>query len=113
MVVVPPVDIYAPDPEELLEVFEAPDALHALRHDELVSDLVAGLVAFPASPAWLPDEADGEASFSVYTTNNPTEPDQPFLLIFRTARIVTAIVVRDHARKTMASTGRILGFSSI
>jgi hypothetical protein len=113
VVVVTSVDIHAPDPEKPLEVFEAPDALHALRHDELVSDLVAGLVAFSVSPAWLPDEANGEASFSVYKTNNPTEPDQPFLLIFRTVRIVTAIVIRDHTRKTMASTGRILGFSSI
>jgi len=43
--------------------------------------LVAGLVAFSAWPVGLPDEADGEASFSVYKTNNPAELNQSFLLI--------------------------------
>jgi hypothetical protein len=38
----------------------------------------------------LADEADGEASFSVYETKDPTDGDQPFLLVFRTVRIVTA-----------------------
>jgi hypothetical protein len=52
--------------------------------------LKAGSVAFTAHPVMLPDKADGEASFSVYKTNNPAKPDQPFLLIARTGRIVTA-----------------------
>ena len=57
--------------------------------------LIAGPVAAPALPIRLPDEADREASFSVYKTNNPAAKlDQPFLLVFRTDRIVTA-----HARK--------------
>jgi hypothetical protein len=38
----------------------------------------------------LADDADGEASFSVYETKDPTDRDQPFLLVFRTVRIVTA-----------------------
>ncbi len=52
--------------------------------------LVAGPVAFTAHPVLLPDEADGEATLSVYKTNNPAKSDQPFLLIARTGRIVTA-----------------------
>jgi hypothetical protein len=52
--------------------------------------LKAGSVAFTAHPVMLPDKADGEASFSVYKTNNPAKPNQPFLLVFCTDRIVTA-----------------------
>ena len=40
-------------------------------------------------PIWLPDEADGEASLSVYKANNPAKSDQPFLLIVRTQHVVT------------------------
>jgi hypothetical protein len=58
-----------------------------------VSHLISGLVASPASPIWLSNKADREASLSVYKTNNPASPYQPFLLIFRTIRIVTAL---DH-----------------
>jgi len=60
-----------------------------LRNREFVRHLVAGSVAFSALPVWLPDEAEGEASFSVYKTNNPAELNQPFLLIACTGRIVT------------------------
>jgi hypothetical protein len=55
-----------------------------------MSHLVAGSVAASARPAALADEADREASFSVYKTNNPAFLPQPFLLVFRTVRIVTA-----------------------
>src|SRR6266545_5559291 len=69
-----------------------------------MSDLVSGRVASSPWPAWLPDEADREASFSVYKTDHPaTELDQPFLLVFRTRHVVTMVnalsdvdeVVRD------------------
>ena len=75
-----------------------------MRHGELVRDLVAGLVASAVRPVWLPDEPDGEASLSVYETDDPaTELDQPFLLVFRTRHVVTMVnapsdgyeVVRD------------------
>ena len=56
-----------------------------------MSHLIAGFVAFPARPIWLSDEADGEASLSVYKANNPAKLNQSFLLIFRTERIVTPI----------------------
>jgi hypothetical protein len=52
--------------------------------------LLSGRVAASARPAWLPNEADREASFSVYKTDHPTTRlNQSFLLIFRTRHIVT------------------------
>ena len=36
MIVMPPIDEDAADPEEALQLLEAGDALHALRHDESV-----------------------------------------------------------------------------
>ncbi len=94
--------------EELTKLVKTRDARDALRHRELVRHLPAGSVAASALPVRLPDEADREASFSVYKTNNPAKRDQPFLLVFRTDRIVTA-----HTTQGTASTGQILGFSSI
>jgi hypothetical protein len=108
VVVVPAIRHDLPHPEELSQLVEARHALRALRNRELVSHLVAGPVAASTAPTRLSDEADREASFSVYKTNNPAGPDQPFLLVFCTDRIVTA-----HANKSRASTGRILRFSSI
>ena len=89
MVVVPLVCEYLSYPEEALELTQTGHALRALRHGELMSHLIAGSVAASATPATLADEADREASFSVYETNNPALLPQPFLLVFRTARIVT------------------------
>ncbi len=108
VVVVPGVDEHLADAEEVAKSLEAPDASRTLRHDELVGHLIAGDVAGPARPPRLPDEADGEAPFSVYETRDPADPDQPFLLVFCTDRIVTA-----HDKQSRASTGRILRFSSI
>ena len=65
--------------------------------------LIAGLVASSARPVRLPDEADREASFSVYKTNNPAELDQPFLLIVRTRHVVTMVNVLSDG--TMSSAG--------
>ena len=90
MVVVPSIRNDLPHPEELSELLKAGHALRALRNGELMSHLIAGSVARSARAIRLPHEADREASFSVYKTNNPAESDQPFLLIFCTDRIVTA-----------------------
>ena len=90
MVVVPLVCEYLSHPEEALKLMRARHALRALRNRELMSHLVAGSVAASTSPATLAGEADREASFSVYKTNNTAILPQPFLLVFRTARIVTA-----------------------
>jgi hypothetical protein len=70
--------------------------------------LVAGPVAAPALPVWLPDKANREASFSIYKTDNPAKRDQPFLLVFRTDRIVTA-----HRRKLARVPDGYTGFPSI
>jgi hypothetical protein len=63
-----------------------------LRHRKPRSYLDAGLVSDSARPAWLPNETDREAPFSVYKTDHPTtELDQPFLLVFRTRHVVTMV----------------------
>jgi hypothetical protein len=99
MIVVTSVDKDPADPEEQFQFFEAAEALHSLRHGKPMSDLVSGLVALPASPVWLPDEADGEASLSVYKTDHPAKSDQSFLLIFRTRHVVTMVnVLSDVTR---------------
>lgn len=108
VVVMPSIDGHSAHTEELLEFVEARDATGALNYHEPMRHLVAGYVAFPSSAALLPHEPDGEASFSVYEANDPVRTDRPFLLVFRTFRIVTA-----HSVQATASTGRILGFSSI
>ena len=100
MVVVPPVDEDPAHPEEALQLLEASDALHSLRHDEPMKDLEAGLVASAVRPVWLPDEPDGEASLSVYETDDPaTELDQPFLLVFRTRHVVTMVNVSSDVTR--------------
>ena len=90
VVVGSPVDDDLPGSEEAGQLVQGVLAARALDDDELVSDLVADRVAVPATPATLADEADGEATFSVYETDDPADPDQSFLLIVRTVRIFTA-----------------------
>ena len=46
MVVTPPVDVHLTHSEELAEFIQTHDATRALRHDELMRDLVPGPVAF-------------------------------------------------------------------
>ena len=89
VVVVTPVGDHATYTEERTELVETRGALRALRHGELMRNLIAGPVAASARPRRLPDETDREASFSVYKTNNPAGRDQSFLLIVRTLHIVT------------------------
>jgi hypothetical protein len=65
-----------------------------------VSNLETGLVAASTRSAWLPDEPDREAPFSVYETDHPTtELDQPFLLVFRTRHVVTMVNVLSDATR--------------
>jgi hypothetical protein len=93
MVVVPPIDVQSTDSKESAEILETSAAALTLRHDKPVRHLISGSVTSAPCPVWLPDEADGEASFSVYKTENPAEPDQSFLLIFRTRHVVTMVNV--------------------
>jgi hypothetical protein len=98
VVVVTPIGDHASHTEEALELMQTPDALRALRHSELMSNLIAGLVALAIRPRRLPDESNGEATLSVYKTDNPAELDQSFLLISCTRHIVTVPAARDGTR---------------
>lgn len=89
VVVAPLIRDDAANLEEVHEFLETRDALCALSHGKLMEYLVASFVVASARPPMLPDKADGEASLSVYKTKNPTELNQPFLLIFCTHRIFT------------------------
>src|ERR1700693_3419426 len=89
VVVVSLVSDHASHAEEVHELVQARHALSTLRHGKLMSHLIAGLVAFPARSIWLSNETDVEAPLSVYKTNNPANPEQPFLLISCTRHIVT------------------------
>jgi hypothetical protein len=89
VIVVPPVDEDSANSKEALKLLETAQTLHPLRHGKTRSDLIPGSVASPVSPVWLPDETDGEASFPVYKTGNPSELNQPFLLVSCTGHIVT------------------------
>src|ERR1700716_2424139 len=75
--------------EEIHELSETRDALCALCHSKLMCHLIAVFIAFSTRSVMLPNKADGEATLSVYKTNNPTSLKQPFLLIFCTHHIVT------------------------
>jgi hypothetical protein len=91
VIIVPSVPIDASDAEELLEFFKRRRTRGTLGHGKRMSHLIAGLVAGSPGPVWLTDEADGEAPFSIYKTDDPAvKLDQPFLLIARTVQIVTA-----------------------
>ncbi len=108
VVVMPAVDRHGTNAEEIPKLVEAANAARSLHNHEAVGHLIAGSVAPSPSPIGLLGEADGEASLSIHEADYPANSDQPFLLVFRTGRIVTA-----HTQKGTASTGRILGFSSI
>ncbi len=97
VIVVPSVNQHLSNPKKLSQFVQANNALRTLRHRKFMGNLIAGSVAFSTHPIGLSDKADGEASFSVYKTNNPAKLNQPFLLIVRTQHIVTTfrLVVWD------------------
>src|SRR3982074_1041938 len=67
VIVVSPGGDYATHIEEIPKlVKDTRRSLRPARHRELVRHLLAGLVAFSTDPTFLSDEADGEASLSVY-----------------------------------------------
>jgi hypothetical protein len=114
VVVAPPVHIHLARTKELLEVVETPDAAGALRHDEVMGDLVSGHVATPTRPAWLPNEPDREASFSVYETDHPTTKlDQPFLLVFRTRHVVTMVNALSDVNEVVRDTPGFPAYSQM
>ena len=94
MVVAAPIDRHRANAEEVPELVEAGGATRSLHNDEAVAHLVSGSVASPPSPMGLFGEADGETTLPIYEADYPAGPDQPFLLVFRTSRIVTAHTTR-------------------
>ena len=105
VVVVTTVRAEPPDAEELLELLEATATSLSLGHDKRMAHLIAGCVALRPRAAWLPHEADGEASFSVHKANHPTtELDQPFLLIVRTRHVVTMVNARSDVTPLVRDT---------
>jgi hypothetical protein len=53
--------------------------------------LEASFVPSPIVSMRLTDQVYRKTPFPVYITGDPTDFDQPFLLIFRSCRIVTAV----------------------
>jgi len=90
VVVVSPVYVHAPSLEEASHLLEAAGATCPLRHDKPMEHLEAAPVAPSPSPIRLFDETDGEAAFPIHEADHPVSTDWPFLLVFRTGRIVTA-----------------------
>ena len=85
--------------EELHELVKTRHTLCALTYREVMGHLIAGFVAFTVRPIWLSNETNGEASLSVYKTNNPTKLNQPFLLVFCTRHIVTVARRSDRTSR--------------
>jgi hypothetical protein len=91
VVVVAPIAGEPSHPEEVTKTFETSAATGSLHHRKPMGDLVAEFVRATTTSTALANEADREASFSVYKPDDPaTELIQSFLLIVRTDRIVTA-----------------------
>ena len=90
VVVVSPIEINRANPKKPHEHVETADAPRALRHRKLMCHLETGRVPLSIVSIGLTDKVDRKATFSIYKTCNPTYLDQPFLLIFRIRRIVTA-----------------------
>ena len=89
VVVMPGVDEDLTGPEELTQFVQTPDALGTLRHGELVAHLESGSISSASRSIGLFDEPDTEASLTVDEPGYPAQPDQPFLLVTCTHRIVT------------------------
>jgi len=82
-----------PDSKEFREIMEGLDATSTLCDHELVEHLVSGGIDVSRPPS-LPEERDGEATFSVDEPDHPTsELGRPFLLIVRTRHVVTSVNV--------------------
>ena len=83
VVVVSPIDIDGANSKELHEQVETINARCALSHRKLMCHLEAGFVPSPIVSMRLTDQVYRKTPFSVYITGDPTDFDQPFLLIFR------------------------------
>ena len=113
MVVVTPVEVKPAHAEELMELLERSHAAHTLRNGKPMNHLVAGSVADPSRPIGLTNEADREASFSVYETDDPADLDQSFLLIVRTRHVVTIVNARSDGTMSSAGCSDVPAYSRI
>ena len=83
VIVVSPIDIDGANTKELHEQVETIDARRALSHRKLMCHLEAGFVPSSIVSMRLTDQVYRKTPFPVYITGDPTDFDQPFLLIFR------------------------------
>jgi hypothetical protein len=112
VIVVATIDQDHANTEEGLELIKTPDALGTLGHDKLVEHLIPSSVADSAITVRLTHQAEGEASFSIYKAQNPTQRDQPFLLIVRTLHIVTEANV-THISHSSEGSSDVPAYSQI
>src|SRR5438105_3200206 len=85
MVVVSPVDGDSPATEERNHLFEDVTTRGAL------DDCECRLYLPAEGHRAVPDDGAAEAAFSIDETHQPTYGGEPFLLVFRTPHIVTAV----------------------
>jgi hypothetical protein len=95
VVVVSLIDIDIANTKERHEQVKTLDAWRALSHRELMCHLEASFVPSSMLSMRLTNKVDWKATFSVDVTGDPTDFYQPFLLIFRSWRIVTAVPLRQ------------------
>jgi hypothetical protein len=89
VVVVSAVAIDAPAPEVPHQVFE-----HVTARDSL-DDLKSRLHLPSEGHRAVSLDGTAEATFAIHESNNPSVGDEPFLLVFRTPRIVTGFHAPD------------------
>jgi hypothetical protein len=91
VVVMPGVNEDLADSEEFTNLLQAVETFRSLRDCEFVAHLETGSIPSPSRAIGLSHEPDTEAPFTVYEPYNPAQPDQPFLLVTCTHRIVTYV----------------------
>ena len=89
MVIVPGVDEDLTDSKELTNLVQTVETFCSLRHGKFVAHLKSGAIPSSSRPIGLSNKPDTEAAFTVYEPYHPAQPDQPFLLITCTHRVVT------------------------
>ena len=110
MIVVATVAVHATASEERHHPFESLTTRFALNNDERRLDLPS------QSHRGVAEDGAAEAALSVNETHEPSSREEPFLLVFRTPHIVTAVHVihpNEGDMTTTASSEETTGFSSI
>ncbi len=71
MVVIAWIAQHLTDLEEVVQLLETRNAFRTLRHRELARHLISELAGCVSTSAGLPNDADGEAAFSVNKSRDP------------------------------------------